>query len=155
MAPAIINTPQNIDRHFLPPNENGCIEWGLKVDKDGYGSYSINHVGQRAHRIVYERTYGEIPKGLLVRHKCHNRKCVNIEHLLLGTPQDNMTDMVQAGRSLTGERNHKAKLTADDVQKIKDLILQGYRTCTIAKIYNLNWSTVGHIKIGKNWAHLG
>lgn len=52
-----------------------------------------------AHRLSWEWTHKQkIPKGKLVRHRCDNRLCINPEHLLLGTQQDNIMDMVGRGR---------------------------------------------------------
>ena len=42
--------------------------------------------------------YGEIPKGLLVMHKCDTRACCNPDHLQLGTQKDNMADCAAKGR---------------------------------------------------------
>jgi hypothetical protein len=35
---------------------------------------------------------------LQVLHSCDNRVCININHLRLGTPQDNMDDKMRRGR---------------------------------------------------------
>src|SRR5690606_16828984 len=43
------------------------------------------------HRYVWESVNGPIPEGLVVDHICHNRACVNAEHLRLATrAQNNM-----------------------------------------------------------------
>lgn len=48
---------------------------------DGYGVCGLNNKQYRAHRIVYEQTYGPIPSGLFILHTCDNPKCCNPSHL--------------------------------------------------------------------------
>lgn len=71
---------------------NGCWIWNGCKDNDGYGIYSFKGVPLRVHRETYRIKYGNIPKGLLVRHKCNNPSCCNPKHLELGTNADNMND---------------------------------------------------------------
>jgi len=54
--------------------------------------------GKHLSRIIYTENYGIIPEGLLVRHKCDNRLCINPAHLELGTHQDNVTDCIVRNR---------------------------------------------------------
>lgn len=50
-----------------------------------------------AHRVSYELFHREKPN--IVRHKCDVRRCVNPEHLVSGTPQENVQDMINRGRA--------------------------------------------------------
>ena len=52
---------------------------------------------------------GEIPSSLFVLHNCDNRKCINPEHLFLGTNEENMLDMKLKGRACQGTDSHLHK----------------------------------------------
>lgn len=80
----------------------GCWGWSGAVDGGGYGALSnrngSKYSPEKAHRLSYEKYFGEIPKGLFVCHKCDNPICSNPEHLFLGTQKDNMVDCSNKGR---------------------------------------------------------
>lgn len=97
-----------------------CHVWQWCTDHKGYGR-GLERQGQRtrAHRQAWIATYGPIPDGLWVLHRCDNPPCVNPDHLFLGTHADNMADMVRKGRSTLGQRNGQAKLTDEDVVAIR------------------------------------
>lgn len=62
--------------------------------KKRYGVIRDNYKQKKAHRVSYELYKGQIPEGLVVRHLCDNKLCVNPRHLKLGTVSDNNRDKV-------------------------------------------------------------
>ena len=99
-----------------------CINWSKSLGHNGYGLTTRNNKTYRAHRLAYcdyhNIDHSDI-KGMVVRHTCDNRKCINPEHLVIGTHQDNMDDMKKRNRSAKGLVNGAGKLTPEQVTYIR------------------------------------
>ena len=76
-----------------------CWLWTAGKDKGGYGTFDLNGMSVKAHRVSYTLANGEIPTGMCVLHKCDTPACVSPDCLFLGTHQDNMDDMMAKGRN--------------------------------------------------------
>ena len=98
------------------------------------------------HRFMYEYYVGEIEEGLILRHTCDNDMCINPEHLLKGTNQDNSDDMVRRGRIAKGERVASSKLTDHEVLEIRDLYSKTeYTQSQIGNIYGVSQRQISNI----------
>jgi hypothetical protein len=113
-------------------------------NRTGYGLVKISGKRQAAHRASYTLSVGPIPEGLLVRHTCDNRLCINPDHLLVGTNSDNTADMYTRGRQAS-------KLTPDDVAIIRASSEKG---TTLAREYGVSDSTISKARLGRSWASL-
>lgn len=69
-----------------------CIDHGQKGCPHGYGSVRHDGKAVKAHRVAYIKCHGPIPDGVWVRHKCDNPRCINVQHLELGTQSQNELD---------------------------------------------------------------
>lgn len=95
----------------------GCHIWtgplsrkaGSANAKWSYGCCWFNGKKARAHRVAYSLRHGDIPAGMYVCHTCDNPLCVNADHLVLGTHQDNMADAYAKGRTCV-QRGFKPRL---------------------------------------------
>lgn len=135
--------------HHIP--EAGCLLFGNKWEKNGYGrlGYKNKHVG--AHRLMWLAVNGPIPEGMHVCHKCDTRACINPDHLFLGTHIENFADMVRKGRQMSGTKNRGAKLTEEQVRYVAASNKNG---AELARELGVNKSTTCRIKKGTKWKSL-
>ena len=98
-------------------------------------------------RYVWKLRFGPIPRGILVCHKCDNPKCINPDHLFLGTVQDNALDMVRKGRAPRSRR----KLT--DKQAI-EIFKSNKSSNVLIKKYRVSKSIINRVKAGKTYKEI-
>ncbi|MEJ7932584.1 HNH endonuclease [Ramlibacter sp. AN1015] len=144
--------------------ESGCREWMLTVNRGGYGKTKVKGRTMGAHRAMWIAARGPIPTGMLVCHTCDNPRCINIEHLFLGTPKDNMADKMAKGRygggpktwrrPHFGEGHHKAKLTKEKALQIKLLLASGVPRSAVAEQLGLAQHLIYDVSAGRTWRHV-
>lgn len=86
--------------------ETGCWEWTGHSYPNGYGVLKVFGSDVSAHRYSYELHKGPIPVGMCILHSCDNKKCINPDHLRVGTHQENMREAAIRGRAPSGVRHH-------------------------------------------------
>lgn len=155
---------KHIDRFWSKVKKaEGCWEWSAGLYPTGYGIFNVFGRTIRAHRFAWTITNGAIPSGLMVCHKCDNRKCVRPDHLFLGTMLENARDCVAKGRH-AGQRHPErmargiaqgcAKLTDEKVVYLRIAIKQGKSTRTVARELGVSQYAVSMAFHGKTWAHV-
>lgn len=136
-----------------------CILHEGSKDRKGYGYRKIQGKTVKAHRLAYAKKIGvsvfDLPSSTIVRHTCDNPSCIEPTHLLGGTHNDNMKDMVDRGRSLTGERINTAVLTEALALQILSEYTGAYgQRNQLAKKYGLNHNVVYRLIARETWRHL-
>lgn len=76
-----------------------CWEWAATRTADGYGSFGLGGKVVNAHRASWIIFRGPIPPGRQIDHTCHNRACVNPDHLQVVTRKENMENRAGAHRN--------------------------------------------------------
>lgn len=163
---------KRIAKHTGAPNSStGCIEWIGSARGHGYGLfYHRKHIFT-AHRVAWALKNGPISPALQVCHHCDNPRCVNTDHLFLGTPKENSQDMARKGRApmrqhpervprfpkgislypMPGEKNGRAILTNEDVLAIRASDLSSPK---LAKMYAVTEGRIRQIRRGEGWTHI-
>lgn len=150
-----------MDRFWSKVDRRGddeCWPWLASVRRkdEGYGAFYLNGRHQPASRVAYMLTYGDIPPGVVVCHRCDNPPCCNPAHLFLGTPQDNDADRVAKGRQARGSRNGYAKLTERQVWAIRQLRSIGAKPAWLAERFGVTPVYIWSLCTGHRgaWQHI-
>lgn len=150
---------ERLDAGSTKNEGTGCVEWNRHIGTSGYGMIWFDKHSERTHRASWIAKHGPIPDGMHVLHKCDNRKCINTDHLFLGTNADNVADKVSKQRQSRdgapkGSGNGNTNLTEDDVLMIKHYIKRGDTYRAISMLYDVTVGTICNIKKGRSWSHL-
>lgn len=143
------DTKERFDEKWEAVTESGCWVWMFTTD-GRYGSFHFpdfpkNYRMVKAHHAALFLYKGIIPEdGQVVMHKCDNTFCCNPDHLSIGTHQDNMTDMVNKGRS----PKNMHKLTEDEIIAAKRLRSEGMQVKDIASIFGISPSQMSRVTQG-------
>lgn len=131
-------------RH-VKKNKKGCWIWTGHLHKHGYGVIQLggrlNRRVCRTHRVSYEFYVGPIPEGMLVLHKCDDKRCINPEHLELGDYSKNIQDAWDRGL----RKPMKSRLNKEDFMDIKTNP-KGLPIKELAKLYGISYSYARYIK---------
>lgn len=156
-AHPVTPAPERFFRYVTKTPE--CWEWTGYRSPLGYGRFNLTGTKPvLAHRFAWELQHGPIPDGLVVCHHCDNPRCVRPDHLFLGTQRDNLLDMGRKGRRrgtfssarTSGEANRAAKLTVEEVRRIRDLAPM-LPHIEIAAMFNICKTHVSKIVRRRTW----
>lgn len=173
----------DFERSFLTKIDvtKGCWLWRGPVVA-GYGRYRVGSRTIGAHQVAWILTNGPIPRGRVVCHNCpggDNSMCVNPQHLFIGTQRENMRDhfrkrgggILQKEPSLfsnvlptthkiplcrvpLGQASKNAKLSNEDVIKIRQLAASGWTYEKLSRRFPVSTSTIAGIVKRTAWKHI-
>lgn len=147
----------------------GCRLWYGGSVPAGYGVMHYEGRQQYAHRVAWQLRNGAIPAGHVVLHRCDTPACVNVDHLRLGTHQDNVNDKMEKGRwrggapcgdrnpmrktpnLMAGERHGGAKLSAAQVQEIRVLYRAGATQSALGERFGVRQCHISRIVREESW----
>lgn len=146
-----------------------CLLWKI-TSTEKYGRTTIYDKAYSTHKISFwiHNDYDipdDIPlkdgddNRLVIRHLCGNHKCIDPQHLQLGTCVENSSDMIEHGTLLFGELHPGCKITEEIAIQIKESKYDKSDPRYIsmkerAKLFNISTSLISAIDNGRAWSHI-
>lgn len=136
-----------------------CRTGKLLAECPHSGGYLMSHLykdgvreARTNHKIVASAFLGPRPEGQEVMHLDGDKTNNSVVNLAYGTRLENESHKALHGTLMRGERNHVAKLTADDVRAIR--ARRGERQEDLAEEYGCTFSNISAIQRRKSWRHV-
>ncbi|WP_366465998.1 HNH endonuclease [Paracoccus methylarcula] len=114
-----------------------------------------------AHRLVaFAFLPDPLPEQTQVAHRDGSRLHCHWQNLRWSTPLENHDDRRRHGTGPVGERNPKAKLTEDDVRRIRreyrliKIPGSGRSVSELENAYGVHRATICSIANGRSWKHV-
>lgn len=132
-----------------------CWMWTAGSNGHGYGCIQIAGRAWLSHRVSFLLFRGDIPAGLIVRHRiCGRPGCVRPDHLAIGNAADNAADMFDHGTALAGALVHTAVLDDGRVMAMRRLHASGVPVSVLAPCFGIGVSGADSVVRGETWKHL-
>ena len=159
-SPTLGRTPEGKPLEFLRRSiehaGDACILWPYSKSSKGYAIIWSDGRLRSATRFVCEHHHGHPPTDQHeAAHSCGNgrRGCINKHHLSWKTPTENAADKIGHGTHARGSKVNGAKLSEEDVRKIRSL--RGRLTqAKIAEMFGVSRALIGYIYSGRAWSWL-
>lgn len=137
-------------------DSNGCWNWKGALQAGGYGRVRFRGKYMPLHRASYIIFKGDIPEDKLACHTCDNRKCVNPDHIYVGTYESNNRDTRDRKRCnpRKGIDHHSAIFDEYKVKVIRFICNNGFSQSSVAKFFNVRPGTISKIIRRERWAHI-
>lgn len=133
-----------------------CWDWQASLNHHDYGRFKMErYMTLHANRVAWALHNRRDPGELMVLHSCDRPQCCNPFHLRLGTPADNIQDMIERGRrnypDQAGSANGAAKIDEQTLAVIVQRLKDGWNNKQIAADLPVGHSLVSRIRVGISW----
>ncbi len=133
--------------------ETGCWNILSHRNKTGYGFITTKSYRGNLHRYFYLKHNDiELPRDVVIRHKCDNRFCICLDHLETGSNKENIMDRDSRGRTAKGVTANKSKLTEKNILEIR--INKTDSHSKLGGVYEVSPEMISNIRHGKFWTHV-
>lgn len=140
------------------PDECWLFTGSTADHRQGHGEFFVSPERGKvpAHTFALELATGvACPPGMEGCHRCDNPPCCNPAHIYYGTRQQNVDDMHQRGRARVGSARPNARLSENDVVRMRERFASGEQLKILAVEYGIGNGHVSRIVNGLRWKHAG
>lgn len=141
------NELKDVFKHIdMTAGRSACWPWTGKVAANGRPYFTVDGKKRLAYDIVRELVTGKpLEPGKMNRHTCDNKICCNYTHIIVGTHEENMTDMKERERH---------GLTHHAVRAIRRALEAGQTQQAIAELFGVSRENISAIATGRTYKHV-